>query len=303
MAGPADVEVREVGPRDGLQGRPGPSVPVPLRVALVRRLVAAGVTRVEAGSFVSERAVPQMAGTDAVLEATADLRGFVEVLVVNERGARAAVEAPCAGVLAVVAATDAFSARNVRSTRAEALAAARAIAGVAKGARRRCTANVAVAFGCPDDGRVPIAQVVDVAEALFEMGFEQVYLSDTIGVADPCTVRSLVSAVADAVPIERVGLHLHDTRGLAVANTYAALELGVRRFDASIGGIGGCPFAPGATGNVATEDLVHLFDRMGLTSGIDLDPLVETARWLERSLDEELPGHVMHAGRWRGATA
>lgn len=289
------VDLREVGPRDGLQGQPGSRQPTQRRVELVRRLAAAGLSRIEVGSFVSERAVPQMAGTGTVVKETSEIGCSVEVLTVNGRGAQAAVSSACDVVLAVVAATDSFSQRNVRTGRQDALTAAAEIANVARAGDKRAIANIAVAFGCPDEGRVPPETVAAVAEQLLEMSFDEIFLSDTIGVAGPRDVHTVVAAVADVVPLDRIGLHLHDTRGLGLVNALAGLDAGIHRFDASIGGIGGCPFAPGASGNVATEDVVNLFEHLGVDTGVDLDALNDTARWLAKQLGIDLPGHVSRA--------
>ena len=295
------VEVREVGPRDGLQGQPAPGVPAGVRVELIRRLAASGIRRIEVGSFVSERAVPQMAGSAAVVERVLGAAADIEALVVNRRGADAAVASGCSGLVWVVAATDSFSLRNVRATREEALLGAEEILESARGGSVTPIANIAVSFGCPDDGRVPPAVVADLAARLFDAGFQQVFLSDTIGVAGPRDISAVVNAVGSAVPIDAIGLHLHDTRGLGLVNAAAGLDAGIRRFDASVGGIGGCPFAPGASGNVATEDLVHLLAQLGMATSIALDDLAATARWLGEALDVELPGHYARARRWVGA--
>ena len=272
-----------------------------LRVELVQRLAASGIRRIEAGAFVSERAVPQMAGSAAVVERVLGTATGIEALVVNRRGADAAVASGCTGFVWVVAATDSFSLRNVRATREDALRGAVEIVESARAGSVIPIANIAVSFGCPDDGRVPPEAVADLAARLVEAGFQEVFLSDTIGVAGPRDVTAVVNAVGSVVPMDAIGLHLHDTRGLGLVNAVAGLEAGIRRFDASIGGIGGCPFAPGASGNVATEDLAHLLAQLGMKTSIAVDDVAATARWLGEALGAELPGHFARARRWVGA--
>lgn len=295
------VEVREVGPRDGLQGRPNPGASVELRIELVQRLAASGIRRIEAGAFVSERAVPQMAGSAEVVLRVLNSAPHIEALVVNRRGADAAVASGCTGFVWVVAATDSFSLRNVRATREDVLRGAEEIVESARAGSVTPLANIAVSFGCPDDGRVPPEAVADLAARLVTAGFEQIFLSDTIGVAGPRDVTAVVNAVRSVVPLDAIGLHLHDTRGLGLVNAAAGLEAGIRRFDSSIGGIGGCPFAPGASGNVATEDLVYLLAQLGMQTSISLDEVAATARWLGEALHAELPGHFARARPWVGA--
>jgi hydroxymethylglutaryl-CoA lyase len=274
---------------------------VELRVELVQRLAASGLRRIEAGAFVSERAVPQMARSAEVVEGVLGSAPHIEALVVNRPGADAAVASGCTGFVWVVAATDSFSLRNVRSTREDALRGAEEIVDSARAGSATPIANIAVSFGCPDEGRVSPEVVADLAARLVEAGFREVFLSDTIGVAGPRDISAVVTAVRSAVPIDAIGLHLHDTRGLGLVNAAAGLEAGIRRFDASIGGIGGCPFAPGASGNIATEDLVHLLAQLGMKTSISLDELAATARWLGEALHAELPGHFARAPRWIGA--
>jgi hydroxymethylglutaryl-CoA lyase len=274
---------------------------VGVRVELIQRLAASGIRRIEVGSFVSERAVPQMARSAEVVEEVLGSAPHIEALVVNRPGADAAVASGCTGFVWVVAATDSFSLRNVRATREDVLRGAEEIVDSARAGSATPIANIAVSFGCPDDGLVRPEDVADLAARLVRAGFEQVFLSDTIGVAGPRDVTAVVRAVGSVVPMDAIGLHLHDTRGLGLVNAIAGLEAGIRRFDASIGGIGGCPFAPGASGNVATEDLAHLLLHLGMETSIALDDVAATARWLGEALDAELPGHFARARGWVGA--
>lgn len=291
------VLIRDVGPRDGLQSIDA-DVSVETKVAMVEGLAASGLRRIEVGSFVSPKAVPQMADSGAVFAATSTLDGVHrEALVVNERGAHAAVAAGVDVLVSVVSVTETFSQRNVRMSTAEAIAEMAKVVSVAQDAGLPTSINLSASFGCAFEGAVSPGAVAEVAGALASLGTTELLLADTIGAAAPSDIRSVVRAVLDRVG-ERahVGLHLHDTRGLALANAAAGLDVGIRRFDASVGGLGGCPFSPGATGNVCTEDLVHLLHAEGLTTGIDLDALIDTARSVEAGLDRTLPSRMLRAG-------
>jgi len=291
------VVIRDVGPRDGLQSI-GANIATDDKVRLVTELDQAGIKRLEIGSFVSRRAVPQMADTAEVVAATAGVRARREVLVVNTRGAHDALQSGVEQLVVVVAASDRFSRANVRQSTAEALATAGEITSIAEG-RALVVADIATAFGCAYEGAVSHHRVVTVAESLRSFGIDEITLCDTNGYAAPADVRRLVGVVAGEIGAVTLGLHFHNTRGLGLANVCAGLDAGVRLFDASVGGIGGCRFSPGATGNIATEDLVHLLEISGLATGIDLDRLTATARWLEGVLGFPLPGQVMRAGpRW-----
>lgn len=290
-----DVLVRDVGPRDGIQSLPLPAVPLPVKRRLVEGLDGAGLPRIEAGSFVSPRAVPQMADSAALFEARAD--ATLEALVVNERGAHAAIAAGAQVLVGVVAVSDVFSHRNVGQSTEAAIDEFALIASVARTETVPLTVDLATAFGCAYTGRVPIADVVRVTTAVAQLGIEEVTLADTIGAAVPGDIAEVVAAVEGAIDGDiAIGLHLHDTRGLGLANACAGLDAGVRRFDASVGGLGGCPFSPGATGNICTEDLVHLLDGMGVETGVDLDALLAVSAALERDLGMVLPSHLLRAG-------
>jgi len=276
----------DVGPRDGLQNEPEVLAPA-VRAALVSRLAGAGLPRVEAVSFVRDDRVPQMAGAEEVV-AAAD-RGSAELsgLVLNERGWERFRASGLDRVNVTFAATESFSERNGNASLAEAVAAAESIVA---GATVPATVTVSVAFGCPFEGRVDPGAVADLA-ARFR-GKAEVVLADTIGVATPRAVRALVErARAD-------GFHGHNTRNTGYANALAALEAGAHVLDASVGGLGGCPYAPKATGNVATEDLVYLLEGEGIETGVDLDALLSVSTWLEELLGRRLEGYLYRAGRW-----
>ena len=283
------VTVCDVGPRDGLQNEPEVHVPA-LRAELVRRLAAAGVPRVEAVSFVRDDLVPQMAGAEEVVAAVGEVPGAeLAGLVLNERGYQRLAATPLDRVNCTLAATETFNRRNGNASLEEAVDR---VLGILSAADRPVTVTISVAWGDPWEGDVDPDRVIALAERL--TGADEIVLADTIGVATPGRVRSLVRRVA---ALRRpVGGHFHDTRHTGVANAWAALEAGASVLDSSVGGVGGCPFAPRATGNVATEDVVYLLEREGVETGIDLDALIDTARWLEDVLGRELPGRVYRAG-------
>lgn len=299
MTSQIDVTVREVGPRDGLQSL-STIVPLDAKVRLIRTLSAAGVVRIEAGSFVSPKAVPQMADSAAVFSSTEDLTGVsLEALVVDRRGALRALDAGVSYLVVVAAASDRFSSANVKMTTDQAIAEIAGIAEIAAARGTRVVADIATAFGCAYLGVVPIDRVADVAASLHTLGIDELTLADTTGMATPPDVGTVVDAVRDRCPDATIGLHFHNTRGLGLANVWAGIGAGVRLFDSSIGGIGGCPFSPGATGNVATEDLVHLLEATGHNTGIDLDRLIAVGLQLERELGFSLPGQLLRSSpRW-----
>jgi isopropylmalate/homocitrate/citramalate synthase len=286
------VTVCDVGPRDGLQNEPETLEPT-IRAELVERLARAGLPRIEAVSFVHPDRVPQMAGAEDVVAAVTSRDGTeLAGLVLNEKGYERLAQTNLDRVNVTLAATDSFSERNAGMPRAKALRQARAILEAAARDGRPATATVSVAFGCPFEGAVDPDRVVEIAAELTEA--DELVLADTIGVATPTQVKRLVAHVAELG--KPVGVHLHNTRNTGFANAYAAVEGGAEILDASVGGLGGCPFAPRATGNVATEDLVYLLDGEGIESGIDLEALIAVARWLESVLGRELPGQLYRAG-------
>jgi len=288
------VVICDVGPRDGLQNQPVTLAPA-VRAELVDLLAAAGVPRIEAVSFVSPKAVPQMAGAEEVVAAIERRDGVVYAgLALNEKGYDRLRESGLDEVHFSLAATEEFNRRNSNASVEEGLAQGERILGRSAADGIRATVTIGVAFGCPFEGAVDPGHVAELAGRLARAGAAEIVLADTVGVGVPRQVRDLVGRVAPlAVPI---GVHLHNTRNIGFANAYAALEAGATVFDASVGGIGGCPFAPRATGNIATEDLVYLFHGEGVETGIDLGALIDVAQWLEARLGRELEGQVYKAG-------
>jgi isopropylmalate/homocitrate/citramalate synthase len=290
------VTVCDVGPRDGLQNEATHLEPR-VRAELVNRLARCGLPRVEAVSFVDPRRVPQMGGAEEVVAAA----GFVSDttyagLVLNEKGYRRLIAAGLKEAHIAFACTETFNRRNQNAAVEESIQASARIAKRARDDGVRTTVTLAAAFGCPFEGEVDPGRVLAIAERVVAAGTDELLLADTIGVGVPGEVRGLVDrTVGFGIP---VGVHLHDTRHTAVANAFAALEAGATIFDAAVGGIGGCPFAPRATGNVSTEDLLYAFHREGIETGVDLDALIEVAEWLSRQLGRTLPGRVYRAGNW-----
>ena len=283
------VIVNDVGPRDGLQNQPRRLEPAD-RARLVRALLAAGVRHLEAGAFVSPRAVPAMAGTDAVLRFVGDAPGAtLTVLIPNLRGYELAEAAGARSVCMVVYGSEGMAQANVRMSRAEAESAAADILQRAATDGIRVTVAIAVAFACPYDGPTDPGRVAAIAGRLLELGADEISVADTIAAAHPGQVRTLAGELVQRYGAGRLSCHFHDTRALGLANVYAALESGIRKFDASIAGLGGCPFAPGASGNVATEDVVMLLEHMGCATGIELDALMRASD-LARELTGTAPG-------------
>jgi isopropylmalate/homocitrate/citramalate synthase len=283
------VTVCDVGPRDGLQNEQTVLEP-PVRAELVNRLAAAGLPAVEAVSFVHPERVPQMAGAEEVVAGIDRRPGVVySGLVLNAKGAERFAATGLDSLHFNLAATESFGRENQNATPDEALAV---LAGIQTD--KPVSVSVSVAFGCPFEGAVDPARVLEIVDRTVELGVEEVVLADTIGVAVPRQVKELVSATAGRAP--RTGTHLHNTRNTGFAAAYAALEAGATVFEASVGGLGGCPFAPRATGNVATEDLVYLLHGEGVETGVDLDALIGVSEWLESLLGRELPGQVYRAG-------
>jgi len=291
-----EVVLTEVGPRDGLQNEPG-VVPTADKVSLVSRLAAAGLREIEVTSFVSPKWIPALADADAVANEAPRRPGVrYGALVPNLQGWERFRAARLDVAAVFVSASETHNRRNVNCSVAESLERFRPVLGAARAAGVATRAYVSTACGCPYEGAVAEAAVVRLACDLAALGVDEISLGDTIGVGHPAQVRSLVRAVASEVPLARIALHMHDTWGRALANVQAGFEAGVRTFDASLGGLGGCPYAPGASGNVATEDVVDLFERAGVATGVDLDALVDTSAWLERDvLRRPLPGRVLRA--------
>ena len=300
---PSDsVGIVEMAPRDGLQNE-STILSTADKVELVERAVRAGARRIEVTSFVNPARVPQMADADEVMAALPRPVGVSYAgLVMNERGLDRALAARVDEVDVVVVATDTFCRRNQGMDTAEACAQAAALVRRAREAGAATTITVGAAFGCPFEGEVPEERLREVVRRVADAGADELALADTIGVAVPSDVSSRLALAAELVGADvPLRLHLHDTRHTGVANAVAAHAAGVRTLDASIGGTGGCPFAPNATGNVATEDLVYLFDRMGVRTGIDLAATTATTSWLEERLGKRLPGAILRAGGFPAA--
>jgi hydroxymethylglutaryl-CoA lyase len=291
------IEIVDVGPRDGLQNEQV-ALSVEQKVDFIGRLEACGVRRLEAVSFVNPRRVPQMAGAEEVMAALPPAAGRSRIgLVLNQRGWERAVAAGCDEANVVVCASDAFGIRNQGANVAEQVAAMAAIAGLrASGGGPVLSLTISVAFGDPFDGEVSEGQVAAIAREAAAVGIGEIALGDTIGVADPWTVRRRIEAVRKAAPDARIRMHFHNTRNTGLANAYASIEAGVEVLDASCGGIGGCPFAPSATGNIATEDLVYMLERAGIETGLDLNGLIETGRWIGEQLGKAAPSALTRAG-------
>jgi hydroxymethylglutaryl-CoA lyase len=290
------VELVEVGPRDGLQSEPD-VVSTEVKVELIRRLVDAGLRRIEVASFVNPKRVPQMADAEAVLSALPPRTGVQYVgLVLNRKGFERAAAAGCKEIGMVTAATDSFARRNQGASIEETIAAWEDIAPLAHAAGIRAQVTISVAFGCPFEGEVASQRVVDIAKRLARSNPLEIAIADTIGVAVPSQVTELVDRLKQALPQTPLRCHFHNTRNTAVANAYAAVLAGVTTLDSSVGGVGGCPFAPNATGNVATEDLLYMLSRAGFETGVDLPKLIETARWLQEQRGRPVPSMVSKAG-------
>jgi hydroxymethylglutaryl-CoA lyase len=281
------VKIVEVGPRDGLQNEPR-EVPTAVKLELIERLADAGLRWVEATAFVSPKWVPQMADHTEVLERIRRKPGVsYPVLTPNLKGFEAARAAGATEVAIFAAASEAFSRRNINCSIAESLDRFRPVAQAAQKSNVRLRGYVSCVLGCPYEGEVAPQRVADVAGALYEMGCYEVSLGDTIGVGTPGKTRSMLEACAARVPLERLAGHYHDTYGQALANIYASLELGVRTFDTSIAGLGGCPYAAGASGNVATEDVVYMLRGLEEDTGVELDELVAIGTWICQVLNRE----------------
>ena len=303
MTSSATVEILEVGPRDGLQNEPE-LVSTGHKLGLIERMVAAGVRRIEVASFVNPRRVPQMGDAEAVIAGLPDRSGVSYIgLCLNKRGVLRAIEsregnrrgvdeAGC-----VVVATDSFGQKNQGQTVEEGIAECREMFRLARAAGLKAQVTISAAFGCPFEGFVPPERVVMIAQAVAEAGAAEIALADTIGVAVPAQVSELFGRVREAVgPDLPLRAHFHDTRGLAPANAWAAYRAGVRTLDSSLGGLGGCPFAPGATGNVATEELLFLFGRSGIETGIDLAATISANHWFQSVIGRPLASKVSKAG-------
>jgi hydroxymethylglutaryl-CoA lyase len=297
------VTVYEVGPRDGLQNEAA-TVPTEGKLALVRALVAAGLTRIEATSYVSPRWIPQLSDAAELTRALPAVPGVsYVVLVPNAKGLARLLEAlrgvsgvpPPVEAAVFLSASETHNQRNVNKSVEETLREFEPLVAAARGEGLRVRGYVSTAWGCPYEGAVDPARVVALATRLVALGCEQVSLGDTIGVGTPGQTRRILGLLLRELPPERLALHMHDTRGTALANVLAGLDLGITTFDASIGGLGGCPYAPGAAGNLATEDLVYMLHGMGFETGVDLDKLVQAGALAERLVGRRLPGKTLQA--------
>ena len=296
------IQIVEVGPRDGLQNEKAVLSPA-VRADFVRRLEAAGAKRIEAVSFVHPKYVPQMAGAEEVMAALAPEAGRSRIgLVLNGKGYDRALGTGVDEINVSLSVTDGFGLKNQGlnvDQQVQMLAdimAGRRNAEGAPGATPKLTATLSCVWGCPFDGEVSVEQVSELVARIAALGVEEIALADTIGVGDPWSVTKKVGAARKAAPDATLRLHFHDTRNTGLANAYAAIEAGIDVLDASVGGIGGCPFAPGATGNIATEDLVYMLERAGFETGYDLGALIETAKWMSGVLNKPIAASVSRAG-------
>lgn len=297
MAGfPQKVSVIDVGPRDGLQSEPS-WVASEDKIALVNGLIDAGIRHLEVTSFVSPRAVPQMRDAAEVLAGIDRSRGAVlTALVPNARGAGRAAEAGVDAMVVFMSASESHNRKNVNRSRADSLNGFKEICRIAESAGIDVYGAIATSFGCPFEGDVPTEAVVDIARAYRDMGITTLSLGDTTGMATPPLVQERCRSLKKAVPETGIALHFHNTRGIGLACVYAGLLEGITRYEASIGGLGGCPFAPKATGNICTEDLVYMLDECGVETSVDLDRLIAVSRRFEKVIGRPLPGQVMKAG-------
>jgi hydroxymethylglutaryl-CoA lyase len=292
------ITICEVGTRDGFQIEPE-FIPTDKKIEVVNRLSAAGLPRIEVTSFVHPKAVPQLKDAEEVMAQITRRPGTVyAALVPNDKGAVRAVAAGVEKLHTVLSASESHNLANVNMPIADSLTKLEAVARVAQEAGIALQGGISTAFGCPFEGTVPLATLESIVARLVDAGFAGIGLADTTGMANPAQVRRILEHLLPKFPHIEWTLHTHNTRAMAIPNILAAVDCGVTHFDASIGGLGGCPFAPGATGNVCSEDLVHCLHAMGYDTGIDLDQLIDTAQCVEEIIGRTLPGQVMKAGKW-----
>ncbi len=290
------IEIVEVGPRDGLQSEPG-VMPTAAKIEFIHRLVDAGVRRLEVTSFVNPKKVPQMADAEQVLAGIRREPGVYYVgLVLNRKGFDRAVAAGCNEIGMAVVASDTFNRRNQGVSTEESIAAWLEIARAAHAAGIRPQVTVSAAFGCPFEGEIAVDRVIEIARRVAEGRPHEIAFADTIGVGVPSQVTEILTRAREALPGMRLRAHFHNTRNTGLANAYAAIEAGVSALDSSAGGVGGCPFAPAATGNIPTEDLVYMLHRSGVATGLDLEKLIATGVWLQQVLGRSVPGMLIKAG-------
>jgi hydroxymethylglutaryl-CoA lyase len=292
---PGRVRIVEVGGRDGLQNE-ARTVPTDDKVRFLDLLTEAGLETIEVGSFVRPDRIPQLADTEEVFRRIQKRSGVRYVaLVPNPRGLERALAAGVRDIAVFTAASDTFNRKNINMTVAESLEVQRPVVREAKAAGLWVRGYVSTGFGCPYEGRVPAERVREVTAALTEMGADEISLGDTIGVATPLQVETVVGLVLEAIPAHRLALHMHDTRGTALANVLAGMEMGLSIFDASAGGLGGCPYAPGASGNLATEDLLYMLNGMGVETGVSLEGVVRASHAVSQALGRGLPSRYLQA--------
>jgi hydroxymethylglutaryl-CoA lyase len=289
------VKLVEVGPRDGLQNEKV-IIPTQVKIDYITALGDAGLRVIEAGAFVSPKWVPQMADTaDVIRDIPKDPGVEYPVLVPNMRGLERAIESGVKSIAIFTASSETFNKRNINMSIDESFENYAPVAARARAEGMRVRGYVSTAFGCPYEGEVPAEKVLEVSARLLDLGCYEVSVGDTIGVGTPMQVQGVIGVLLQAIPASRLAMHFHDTRGTALANTLAALEMGIATFDASAGGLGGCPYAPGASGNLATEDLVYMLDAMAIETGVDLGRLVQAAAIIAPYLDHPLPGRYLQA--------
>ncbi len=293
------VSIVEVGPRDGLQNE-SVSLSVADRVELVEKLAGAGLTRLEVGAFVSPKKIPQMAASAEVFK-TLHKRGLskqvqLSALVPNIQGMEDAIKANVAEVAIFTAASETFAQKNINCSIDESFERFEPVVALAKKNKIKVRGYLSTCFGCPYEGEVDQKKVIQLSERLLALGVYEVSVGDTIGVANPTQVKKFLSAAFKKIPTKKIAMHFHDTRGTALANIYASWELGIRTFDSSVGGLGGCPYAPGASGNVATEDVVYMLECMGVKTGVNIQSLLDLNAWLSKLLSRKLPSKMGQAG-------
>lgn len=293
------IKITEVGPRDGLQNE---SLYFSLRdkTNLIKKLYQSGLKHIEVGSFVSPSWVPAMRDSNKVatnvIKSYARNKKNFSALVPNLKGLNYAMESGLQEVAVFVSATESFSKKNINSSIKESMIHATEISKICKKNKIKLRSYVSVSFGCPYEGEVSVSKVISLIKKLLAIGVYEVSVGDTIGIANPLQVKRLIKKIKTSkVPLKKISMHFHNTRGMALANVLASLEYGVTAFDSSVGGLGGCPYAKGATGNLPTEDLVFMLEKMGYRTGVRLKPLIKTTHWLEKKLNKKLPSFIVHA--------
>lgn len=295
MKWPQKVVLKEVGPRDGLQNEKG-FVATEDKIAWINQLSRTGLSYIEITSFVHPKWIPALADAEEVAKGIERVPGVTyAALVPNPKGLEKALACNVDEVSVFVSASETHNKRNINKSIAESLPVLRDVAKEALTAGKTVRGYVSTVFGCPYEGTVPTNQVIRVAESLFEMGIHELSLGDTIGVAHPAQVQQVLELLLKRFPADKIALHFHDTRGMAMANIFASLEMGITRFDAALGGLGGCPYAPGASGNVATDDVLYMLSGMGIVTGIDPEKLLAAARYIQSRLGRTLPSHTLCA--------